>query len=359
MRSTSWPRVTLGKPWPDGTPCPDGDVLVLSAEDGLSDTVRPRMDAAGGDPDRVTSLTEVSYTDEHGHDYKRSITLADIGVIEQGITQLGAKLVVVDVLMAFLPGKVDSHRDQDIRTVLSALSAMTERTGCCLLLLRHLNKGAGGNPLYRGGGSIGIVGAARAALLAAHDPDDEGHTASLRSRRAISPRCRRRSATSPDDGCARVQWLGATTHQAGDLLGRVGDDEDRTERDEAADWLTDYLIATAGSAAPVTPSRRQPRTASPRPPSPAPASVPASPPSRPGCQAAGSGASEGTTKNPKGPALQSWTLRSLRRSLRSPTCGRSDSDPRERHRQGPPAAPRGPGDRRRLRSRLRPRSRAR
>jgi RecA-family ATPase len=244
-------RITLGRPWPDGAPCPDGDVLVLSAEDGLADTIRPRLDAAGADVDRVHALTEVRYTDEDGRSRSRSVTLADVGLIEQSVRKTDAKLVIVDVLMAFLPGKVDSHRDQDIRTVLSALSAMTERTGCCLLLLRHLNKGAGGNPLYRGGGSIGIVGAARAALLAAHDPDDEGRRvlAVTKSNLAAMPAALGyQLVDSPDDGCARVQWLGVTSHQAGDLLGRVGDDEDRTERDEAAHWLTDYLIRNGGEA---------------------------------------------------------------------------------------------------------------
>jgi hypothetical protein len=242
-------RITLGKPWPDGAGCPDGDVLILSAEDGLADTIRPRLDAAGADVDRVHALTEVRYTDEDGRSRARSVTLADVGLIEDAVTRVGARLVVVDVLMAFLPGKVDSHRDQDIRTVLSALSGMTERTGCCLLLLRHLNKGAGGNPLYRGGGSIGIVGAARAALLAAHDPEDESRRvlAVTKSNLAAMPGALGyQLVDSPDDGCARVEWLGPTTHQAGDLLGRIGDDDDRTERDEAADWLTDYLIRNGG-----------------------------------------------------------------------------------------------------------------
>jgi RecA-family ATPase len=224
-------------------------VLVLSAEDGLADTIRPRLDAAGADVGRVHALTEVRYTDEEGRSRTRAVTLADVRLIEQAVTEVGAKLVIVDVLMAFLPGKVDSHRDQDVRSVLSGLSGMTERTGCCLLLLRHLNKATGGNPLYRGGGSIGIVGAARAALLAAHDPDDDSRRvlAVTKSNLAAMPGALAyQLVDSPDHGCARVQWLGATSHQAGDLLGRHDQDEDRTERDEAADWLVDYLQRNGG-----------------------------------------------------------------------------------------------------------------
>ena len=59
-------RVTTGARWPDGTECPVGDVLILSAEDGLADTIRPRLDAAGGDPNRVHALTDVRYLAEDG-----------------------------------------------------------------------------------------------------------------------------------------------------------------------------------------------------------------------------------------------------------------------------------------------------
>ena len=83
----------------------------------------------------------------------------------------GARLVIIDVLMAYLPGKVDSHKDQDIRSVLARLADLGEKTGCCLL--RHLNKSGVGNPSYWGGGSVEIVGAARAGFVAATDPDDE------------------------------------------------------------------------------------------------------------------------------------------------------------------------------------------
>ena len=103
---------------------------------------------------------------------ERPPTLADIRPITAAIRQTRARLVIVDVLMAFLPGKVDRHKDQDVRVVLSRLSAMAEETGALLLLLRHLNKTSGGPAIYRGGGSIGIVGAARAGYLVARDPDD-------------------------------------------------------------------------------------------------------------------------------------------------------------------------------------------
>ncbi len=237
-------RISTGATWPDGASCPAGQVVVLSAEDGLADTIRPRLDAAGADPTRVHALTEVRYVDDEGRLRSRSVTLADAGLIEQAVVRVGATLVVVDVLMAYLPGKVDSHRDQDIRGVLSGLAALAERTGCCILLLRHLNKATGGNPLYRGGGSIGIVGAARAAMLAAADPDDDGRRvlAVTKSNLAAMPGALGyRLVDSPEHGCARVEWLGATDHLAADLLGRHEAEDDRTDRDAAGEWLVELL----------------------------------------------------------------------------------------------------------------------
>ncbi len=244
-------RVSVGATWPDGTDCPTGDVLILSAEDGLADTIRPRLDAAGGDPARVHALTDIRYLDDDGQTRTRPATLADAKLIEQTVRRYGVRLVIIDVLMAYLPGKVDSHRDQDIRSVLSGLAAMAEATGCCILLLRHLNKATGGNPLYRGGGSIGIIGAARAAFLAAVDPDDDSRRvlACTKSNLAGEPDALAfRLTDSAGDGCARVVWEGASTHSAADLLGHR-DDEERTERDEAADWLRSYLDDHGGQAA--------------------------------------------------------------------------------------------------------------
>lgn len=245
-------RVSTGRAWPDGAPCCRGSVLLLSAEDGLADTIRPRLDAAGGDPDRVHALTAVNYVDENGRTGTRPVTLADVGHIETAIRSTGAVLVVIDVLMAFLPSRVDSHRDQDVRGVLSQLAAMAERTGSCVLLLRHLNKAAGGSAMYRGGGSIGIIGAARVGLLAAHDPEDEtrrvlaGIKANLS---ALPDALAYQLIDSPEHGCARVEWLGASTHSAAALLASPRDDDDRTSRDEAAEFIRGYLVDFGGEAA--------------------------------------------------------------------------------------------------------------
>ena len=72
-----------------------------------------------------------------------------------------------------MSGDVNSNRDQDVRRALTPLKQMAERTGTAIVLVRHLNKTPGGNPLYRGGGSIGIIGAARSGLVVGRHADDD------------------------------------------------------------------------------------------------------------------------------------------------------------------------------------------
>ncbi len=246
-------RVSTGTRWPDGAPgtTPAG-VLLLSAEDGLADTIVPRLAAAGADLGRVHALTEVSVIDDDGVQQVPPSLPRDVPVIEKVVTEKNIKLVVVDVLMAYLAGKVDSHRDQDVRGVLHQLAAMAERTSCTVVLVRHLNKAGGGNALYRGGGSIGIVGAARAAYLVARDPEDADRrilAVTKLNLAAEPPSLAYRLVPDFALGCARVEWEdGPVEHTATTLLRHPVDDQDRTERDEAADWLTDYLIGNGGTA---------------------------------------------------------------------------------------------------------------
>lgn len=247
-------RVSSGSPWPDGAPAsPAAGVLLLSAEDGLADTLAPRLTAAGADQSKVHALVEVAVVgdDEETRHVPPSLP-RDIALIERVIRRHRVRLVVVDVLMAYLNGKVDSHRDQDVRSVLHLLSAMAERTGCCIILVRHLNKSSGGSPLYRGGGSIGIIGAARAAYLVARDPEDDDRRIVAVTKLNIAtepPALAYRLVDDPVNFCARVQWEDApTTHTAAELLRGPGDDDERTERDEAAEWLVNYLTEQGGEA---------------------------------------------------------------------------------------------------------------
>ncbi len=120
-------------------------VLILSAEDGLADTITPRLRAANADLTKVLMLTEVIREGK-----ARTPTLPDdLPRIEAAVRDHGVVLVVIDPLMAYLSAQVDSHRDQDVRRVLHPLARMAESTGAAVVVIRHLNKSSSANALPR------------------------------------------------------------------------------------------------------------------------------------------------------------------------------------------------------------------
>jgi hypothetical protein len=217
-----------------------GGVVILSAEDGLADTIRPRFDAAGGDPARAIALSTIP--DAEGNERQIAIP-DDLHVIEAAIERVGAVLVVIDPLMAFLSGEVNSHRDQDVRRALAPLARLAERTGAAVAVVRHLNKASGGNALYRGGGSIGIVGAARSGLLIAKHPEDDGRRvlASIKSNLAPPAPSLVFGLASTESGAVRVDWKGESNLDAAALLSAPTDHEERSALSEAQEFLREVL----------------------------------------------------------------------------------------------------------------------
>lgn len=246
-------RVSTGRAWPDGAPNAGArGVLLLSAEDGLADTIVPRLTAAGADLTRVHALTEVLHLDEGEVRHLPPSLPRDIAVLRDSIARLDVGLVVVDVLMAYLNGKVDSHRDQDVRGVLHQLATMAEATACTVVLIRHLNKATGGSAMYRGGGSIGIIGAARAAYVVGRDPEDQSRRILACTKNNLAPEPPSLAYRLESDDaldCARVAWeAGTVALTAADLVRGPRDEDEAGERNEAERWLTDYLTDRGGQA---------------------------------------------------------------------------------------------------------------
>jgi putative DNA primase/helicase len=246
-------RVSTGRDWPDGTPGgPPTGVLLLSAEDGLADTITPRLIAAGADRERVHALTEVHRTSGEGRLSTGPPSLPDdLEWIEHTIRERGVKLVIIDPLMAYLDGRTDAHRDQDVRRVLHLVSGMAERTGCAVVFIRHLNKTGGSIPMYRGGGSIGIIGAARAAFLVARDPDDPDRRilATLKTNLVREPpSLAYRLVAHESLDCARIVWDPDPVQLTATDLVRPCDDGGPHERNYAATWLVEYLDDNGGRA---------------------------------------------------------------------------------------------------------------
>jgi hypothetical protein len=238
-------RISRGDPLPgdDSGPGAPRGVLLFSAEDDVFDTIRPRIDAAGGDPQRIAAFVAVP----DGTDTGRPFALPrDLPILEAIVQRLDAALVVIDPLVAFLrPATSDQH----VRHALGALKATAERTGAAIVIVRHLNKSGGANPLYRGLGSIGIIAAARSGLLLAADPDDPERRILALSKgnlaRPVASLAFRLEAV-PGASVARVAWDGESSWTATTLLqGQTEEDGDsrRSVIDEARAWLREVLAA--------------------------------------------------------------------------------------------------------------------
>lgn len=233
-------KVTRGQALPDGDPFPPAGVVLLSAEDGIADTIRPRLEAAGADLSRVLVITGIP----DGDSERLPSLPEDIPAIEDAIQQIGAELLVIDPLMAYLSGQVNSYRDQDVRRALAPLAAMAERRRCAVIIIRHINKNGQANPLYRGGGSIGIIGAARFGLLVAADPDDSEKRVLASTKCNIGKKpatlsFRLESVVGTD--VARVSWLGESHHTAASVLAQPEDEDDRTASADATTVLREIL----------------------------------------------------------------------------------------------------------------------
>lgn len=130
------------------------NVIYQTAEDGLGDTVKPRLIEAEADLERVFVINEAS----------QSLYLSDER-IERAIIQAEARLIVLDPLQAYLGEKTDINRANEVRPVFRRLAGIAERTGCAIVLIGHLNKTSGVQSAYRGLGSIDFRAAARSVLL--------------------------------------------------------------------------------------------------------------------------------------------------------------------------------------------------
>lgn len=226
-------RVSRGAAWPEGSRAPLGDVILLSAEDGLADTIRPRLDVLGADVTRVHALRAIRNTkgDERGF-----CLASDVAQLERVIEQTGAVLVIIDPISAYL-GATDSYKDGEVRGVLAPLAALAERAGPAFLGVMHLGKGAQRPALYRALGSVAFVAAARIVLAVAPHPDDD-------TRRVLAPVkaniCAPSAVLSFTLGAGRLEWDAAPVSGL-DIDALLSTGTDRHERRAADDWLREVL----------------------------------------------------------------------------------------------------------------------
>jgi putative DNA primase/helicase len=229
-------RVTVGRDWPDGATTRAGAVIILSAEDGLADTVRPRVDAQRGDATHVYVLRAVRIA---GRDCSFNLD-RDLPALEQAIRATGALLVTVDPLSAYL-GARDSFKDSDIRGLLTPLAEMADRCHVAVVGVLHLTKGAQRRLLLRAQGNIAFVAQARTVLAVGEDPEAPGRRLLVSIKNNLGPAA---PALAFRLGDAGLVWEPAPVEgSAEDLLAtdELGTRSERRALETATEFLRDTL----------------------------------------------------------------------------------------------------------------------
>lgn len=223
-------RGSVGGLTPTGEQLEPFATVIVTGEDDPSDTLRPRLDLAGGDARHVHLRTGLTLPD-------------DAATLEANIAETEARLVYIDPIVAYLGEQVRTASDHHVRRALAPLGDIAKRQGCAIVAIRHLNKQAGGDAVYRGGGSIGFAGLARAVLAVGRDPDDADRFVLAAVKINIARRppslAYRLEAEGPYDP-ARVVWDGESAQTAESLIGR---DRDQAQEKSKVEQLADAMRA--------------------------------------------------------------------------------------------------------------------
>jgi putative DNA primase/helicase len=249
-------RTTNGDRWPDAAAASKaGGVIILAAEDDIGDTIAPRMMAAGADMARVFVIQSVR--DENQQ--RRGFNLqADLERLENEIQKRGnIRLIIIDPVSSYL-GKVDSHKNADVRAVLEPLGEMAARMRVAIICNNHFSKG-GGSANNRVIGSVAFVNQARAAFIVTPDEKDDTRMLLIPSKMNIAPighglAYRIEGCLIPFDGSeiptSRIMYESAPITISADqaLAALDGNGGNRSEKSEAIDFLTDALRSGPVSA---------------------------------------------------------------------------------------------------------------
>jgi len=225
-------QVSIGGTLPGVKRLKKGRVLYISAEDDAAYTIRPRIDAMGGDPSQIRIQANYEALDEAG-----------IKALFDEVKKNPPRLIILDPLFAYVPGNADMYRPNVIRALLAALKEIAEYGETAIVIIRHLTKTKRDKAIYQGMGSMDVIGVARSAVLVAQHPDEPDYKVMAHLKHNISERggswvyeLRKES----EGAVPILHWVGSTELTVEDLIG--GDDGDRhSARDQAAEFLRGFL----------------------------------------------------------------------------------------------------------------------
>ena len=198
-------RLTRGESIIDEKEQPQINVIYQTAEDGLADTIKPRLLSADADCSKVLVID----------DRDTPLTMRDVR-LEQAIVETNAKLVVLDPIQGFLGADVDMHRANEIRPIMKHISVLAEKYKCAIILIGHMNKCSVGKSAYRGLGSIDFQAAARSVLIVGRIKDEPETRIVCQTKSSLAPEAKAVAfRLSEENG---FEWVGEYDVSADDLL---------------------------------------------------------------------------------------------------------------------------------------------
>jgi DNA repair protein RadA/Sms len=181
------------------------NVIYQTAEDGLADTVKPRLEQAGADCSRISIIDES----------EKSLSMIDER-IEKAIIAAEAGLLILDPIQAYLGGGTDMNRANEARELTKRLGGIAERTGCAIVLIGHMNKGSGAKAAYRGMGSIDFFAVARSVMLIGRIEGHPDMRAVIQIKNNLAPFGHPKAFELTQDG---FHWIGNYEITADEVLG--------------------------------------------------------------------------------------------------------------------------------------------
>ena len=215
-----------------------GNVLFITAEDDLDDSVHPRLIAANANMDQIFSVEE--------GDKEGPFTFAD-PIFEELIEMAKPRLVIVDPIQAFIGAGVDGHRANEIRPIMAHLRKLARKHLCAIVLIEHLNKNTGGKPLYRGLGSIDTTAAVRSIMMLGSDENNPTEKGAVHIKSNVGQLGPVVGFSITDDG---FKWNPDSTITKEAIFGmaRNGDVNGQSNIDKACEFLTEVLKEDARTA---------------------------------------------------------------------------------------------------------------
>lgn len=192
------------------------NIIYQTAEDGLADTVKPRLELAGADCEKIIVIDESD----------KSLSMADER-LEEAIVRTGARLLILDPIQAYLGGGMDMNRANEARDMTKKLGALAEKTKCAIILIGHMNKASGNKAAYRGMGSIDFFAVARSVLLVGRVEGEPDIRAVVQIKNNLAALGHPKAFALSEDG---FQWLGDYEITAEEVLGGIAPKANKMEQ---------------------------------------------------------------------------------------------------------------------------------